>query len=270
MEPDQVRRLLEVALSAAREAGGLIRARYRSAYQVWEKSPENPLTTADLEADHHLRTRLAAATPDIGWLSEETADDLKRMDRRYAWVVDPLDGTQEFIRGLDQFAVSVGLVEDGRPLLGVVHNPATDETFAGIVGEGLTYNDVPSRPLSARAQLRGAQVLVSDTEVREGMWTRFQETLNLEQVGSAAYKLARVAAGLGDAYVSLKPKREWDTCAGVALLLAAGGRVTDLDGDEILFNRAEVMVNGLVGANPTLHTRLLGLLTSPPNDAGSA
>jgi myo-inositol-1(or 4)-monophosphatase len=271
MEPDRTKKLLEEALSAAREAGDLIRARYRSAYEVWDKSPENPITTADLEADHHLHTRLAAATPDIGWLSEETADDLKRMDRRCAWVVDPLDGTQEFIRGLDQFAVSVGLVENGRPLLGVVHNPATDETFAGIVGEGLTYNGAPSRPLSARTQLHGAQVLVSDTEVIDGMWARYQEMLTLEQVGSAAYKLARVAAGLGDAYISLKPKREWDMCAGVALLLAAGGKVTNLDGNEILFNQAEVVVvNGLVAANPTLHTKLLGLLKGSPNDAGSA
>jgi myo-inositol-1(or 4)-monophosphatase len=264
MEPTQVWRLLEEALSATREAGDLIRARYRSAYQVWDKSPENPLTTADLEADHHLRTRLTAAAPDIGWLSEETADDLKRLDRPTTWIVDPLDGTQEFIQGLDQFAVSVALVENERPLLGVVHNPATGETFAGIVGEGLTYNDAPSRPLSARMQLHGAQVLVSDTEVSNGMWTVYQEVLDLKQVGSAAYKLARVAAGFGDAYVSLKPKREWDTCAGVALMLAAGGVVTDLEGREMRFNQPEVVVRGLVAANPTLHTRLLALLKGPP------
>ncbi len=261
MEPTRVRELLEEALSAAREAGDLIRARYRAAYQVWDKSPENPLTTADLEADHHLRTRLTAATPDIGWLSEETADDLKRLDRHCAWVVDPLDGTQEFIRGLDQFAVSVALVEEGVPLLGVVHNPATDEAFAGIVGEGLTYNGAPSRPLSGRTRLHGARVLVSDTEVGEGMWTAYQEMLSLVQVGSAAYKLARVAAGFGDAYVSLKPKREWDTCAGAALMLAAGGAVTDLEGRETRFNQREVVVKGLVAANPTLHAKLLALLT---------
>jgi len=264
MEPAQAQRLLQEALSAAREAGCLIRARYRSAYEVWDKSPENPITTADLEADRHLRAQLTAAAPDAGWLSEETADDLKRLDQRCTWVVDPLDGTQEFIQGLDQFAVSVGLVENGRPLLGVVYNPATGETFAGIVGEGLTYNGRPSRPLSARTQLHGARVLVSDTEVREGMWARYQERVTLEQVGSAAYKLARVAAGLADAYVSLKPKREWDTCAGAALLLAAGGRVTDLDGKEIRFNQPEVVVNGVVAANPTLHRELLASLKGSP------
>ncbi len=264
LEPAQARKLLERARSAALEAGELIRARYRSAYEVWDKNPENPITTADLEADHHLRTRLTAAAPDAGWLSEETADDLKRLDRCCAWVVDPLDGTEEFIRGVDQFAVSVAWVENGIPLLGVVHNPATGEIFAGIVGEGVAYNEGPSRPLSGQTTLRGAQVLVSDTEVREGMWARYQETLDLKQVGSAAYKLGRVAAGLADAYVSLKPKREWDICAGVALLLAAGGKVTDLEGKEIRFNQPEVMVNGLVAANPTQHTQLLELLKGPP------
>jgi myo-inositol-1(or 4)-monophosphatase len=264
MELAQVRKLLERALSAAREAGDLIRARYRSGYQVWDKNPDNPITTADLEADRHLRTRLTAATPDAGWLSEETADDLTRLNQPCAWVVDPLDGTEEFIRGLDQFAVSVALVENGIPLLGVVHNPATHETFAAIVGGAITYHDRPCQPLSGRTRLHGARVLVSDTEVREGMWTRYQESLDLEQLGSAAYKLGRVAAGLGDAYVSLKPKREWDICAGVALLLAAGGKVTDLEGEEIRFNQPEVLVNGLVAANPTLHTKLLEMLKGPP------
>jgi myo-inositol-1(or 4)-monophosphatase len=88
--------------------------------------------------------------------------------------------------------------------------------------------------------------------------------LNLEQVGSAAYKLARLAAGFGDAYVSLKPKREWDTCAGAALMLAAGGKVTDLEGQEIRFNQPDVVVKGLVAANPTLHAKLLELLKGSP------
>jgi len=253
-------RLLSLAVSAAQAAGELIMGYYRSDYEAWDKRPGDPVTTADLEADQLLRRRLMAATPEAGWLSEETRDTPERLDKRRLWVVDPLDGTNEFVAGQDEFAVSVAYVKDGHPLLGVVHNPATDETMAGVVGQGITYNGEPARPFSARAEVRGARVLVSNTEVERGMWDRYQEHLNLGPVGSTAYKLGRVAAGFGDAYVTLKHKHEWDICAGVALTLAVGGRATDLSGAPFRFNQVDVEVNGVVAANPTLHAGLVGLL----------
>lgn len=252
--------LLPIAVSAAQAAGDLIKCHYRSACDTWDKSPDNPVTKADLAADQLLREWLTAATPDCGWLSEETADTMERLDKYCIWVVDPLDGTKEFIERLDEFAVSVAFVQDGRPLLGVVHNPATGETIAGIVSQGLIYNGETTRALSGRAEASGAQVLVSNTEVKRGMWAPYQDTFDLKQVGSAAYKLARVAAGFGDAYISLKPKHEWDICAGVALVLAVGGQATDLSGRTFRFNQAEIEVNGVVAANPTLHAALIGLL----------
>lgn len=266
MDSHQVDSLLQLTLSAVHEAGALIRSRYRSEYEIWHKGSQDPLTTADLEANHHLHQRLAYAVPGAGWLSEETADRPERLDLCCTWVVDPLDGTQEFIRGVDQFAISVAFVEDELPVLGVVHNPATGETFAGPAGRRVTYNGQPCPPLSPAAGLGSADVLVSDTEVIEGMWSRYQDSLSVRQLGSAALKLAHVATGLADAYISLKPKREWDLCAGVALVMTAGGKVTDLGGEEIRFNQPDVMVNGLVAANPALHAELLGLLHSLPTD----
>ncbi len=260
MESSQLQELLKIAVSAAKGAGELICSHYNSAYEQWDKSPNNPVTTADLEADAYLRTHLTAATPDYGWLSEETADNLERLDSCCSWVVDPLDGTEEFIAGLDQFAVSVGFVVDGQPLLGVIHNPATQETITGIVGGGVTYQNEAAQPLSLAAELRGARVLASDSEVRRGLWNRYQSTLTLEQLGSAAYKLGRVGVGLGDAYVTLRPKHEWDVCAGVAIIMAAGGQATDLAGEPLLFNQADVLVDGLIAANPALHTKLLDML----------
>jgi myo-inositol-1(or 4)-monophosphatase len=175
-------------------------------------------------------------------------------------VVDPLDGTHEFISKIDEFAVSIALIDDGFPLLGVVHNPATGELFSGIVGRQLTYDGETARLLSERQEAQGARLVVSGTEVRAGLWVPFQEMFHLHPLGSAAYKLARVAAGFGDAYVSLRPKSEWDICAGVAIVLAAGGRVTDLNGRDFRFNQAQMGVNGVVAANPTLHRELLGIL----------
>ena len=252
--------LLKVAVSAAEAAGELIKSYYHSAYKAWDKKPDNPVTTADLAADQLLRERLTAATPDYGWLSEETRDTLERLEKRCVWVVDPLDGTKEFIEGLDEFAVSVALVQDGQPLLGVIHNPATGETIAGIVGQGITYNGKTAGVMSGRVEAHGARVLASNTEVRRGMWNPYLDVFDVQEVGSAAYKLGRVAAGFGDAYISLNPKHEWDICAGVALTLAAGGRATDLSGRPFRFNRADVLVNGVVAANPALHAGLMELL----------
>lgn len=262
MHPKEKRHYLEVALAATEAAGAVIRGYYRSAYDAWDKKPDNPITTADLAADRLLREWLTAAAPDFGWLSEETRDTPVRLEKRYLWVVDPLDGTKEFIEGLDQFAVSVALVGDHQPLLGVVHNPATGEMIAGVVGEGLAYDGKPAGPMSERAQPHGAQVLASNTEVRRGMWDPYLDLFDVVEVGSAAYKLGRIAAGLGDAYISLNPKNEWDICGGVALILAAGGRVTDLRGEPLRFNQEKTLANGVVAANPPLHRALLELLAT--------
>lgn len=256
----EMTQLLEIATSAAQEAGDLIKTYYHSAYKTWDKSPNNPVTSADLAANRLLRERLMAATPECGWLSEETVDTRERLDKHCTWVVDPLDGTKEFIAGQDEFAVSVAYVDDGRPRLGVIHNPATGETIAGIVGQGLTYNGGRGRGISGRTQVNGARVLVSDSEVGRGMWAPYQDILHLEQMGSTAYKLGRVAAGFGDAYVTLKFKSEWDICAGVALVLAVGGQATDLNGQPLHFNQADVEVAGVVAANPALHAGLVELL----------
>jgi myo-inositol-1(or 4)-monophosphatase len=260
MDNAEIQDLLQMAISAAWAAGEVIMRHYRSSYQAWDKCPNNPVTTADLEADYMLHTRLLDANPQHGWLSEETSDSRERLDKRYTWIVDPLDGTQEFINGVDQFAVSVAFVEDNQPVLGVVLNPATGEMFAGIVGQGLSYNGIPPDSFSQRTDPDGTRLLVSDAEIDAGMWEPYREHFDLQPVGSAAYKLARLAAGFGDAYVSLKPKREWDICAGTALVQAAGGRVTDLEGRPVLFNQPNVRINGVVAANTALHTGLLRIL----------
>ena len=252
--------LLPIAVSAAQAAGDLIMTYYRAEYDAWDKRPGSPVTTADLEANQLLRERLLAATPKAGWLSEETVDTPERLSHRRLWVVDPLDGTREFIDGQDEFTVSVAYAEDGQPLIGVIHNPVTGETMAGTVEQGVTYNGKPAQPISGRTEVQGARVLVSHTEVGRGMWDQHHHALALHQIGSTAYKLALVAAGLGDAYVSLKPKHEWDICAGVALILAAGGKATDLNGRPFRFNQAELEVEGVVAANPILHTGLVEML----------
>ena len=259
-------RLLHVALDVAREAGQLLMSYYRSAYDAWDKSPDNPVTTADMEADSLLKARLMAETPQFGWLSEETVDSAQRLSKPWTWIVDPLDGTKEFIGGVDQFSVSIGLVHEGKPVLGVIYNPSTDQLMGGIVGQGLVHPLAEGQILSAREIAHGATVLVSNTEVTRGVWGPYETALSLKPTGSTAYKLGLVACGAGDAYITLRPKNEWDYCAGAALITAAGGKITDLDGIPLSFNRPKTLINGMVAANATLHRGLMAILQSAPSE----
>jgi myo-inositol-1(or 4)-monophosphatase len=210
------------------------------------KSGDDPVTAADTKVDAVLKRLLPRG--DEGWLSEETHDDRSRLDRRRVWVVDPLDGTREFVLGLPEWSVSVGLVEDGEPVAGGICNPATGETFLGARGHGVTLNGVPAR-MSERTHLAGAEILASRSEVKRGQWQSFAESpFKVIPMGSVAYKLARVAGGLSDATWTLVPKHEWDVAAGVALILAAGGRIVAGSPEEERFNRPHPLLTRLIAA----------------------
>ncbi len=217
------------------------------------KSGGDPVTEADTLVDALLRRALPRAGE--GWLSEETHDDRSRLACRRVWVVDPLDGTREFVQGLPEWSVSVALVVDGEPVAGGICNPTRGETFLGARGQGVTLNGAPVH-VSPRAGLAGAEVLASRTEVERGHWRRFGGApgtpFQVVAMGSVAYKLARVAAGLADATWTLVPKHEWDVAAGVALVLAAGGRIVAGDPEEVRFNRPEPLLTRLIAAPPQL------------------
>ena len=132
---------LEIALKASKKAGDIIMKYYKTDYEINEKGYQNPVTTADKKADSFLKKTLLDARPDYGWLSEETIDSTSRLSKERVWIVDPLDGTKEFIEGVSQFVVSVGLVQNGKPIVGVLHNPVTNETFYGGSGYGTFLND---------------------------------------------------------------------------------------------------------------------------------
>ena len=214
------------------------------------KSGDDPVTEADTLVDGVLKRILPREGE--GWLSEETHDDRSRLDKRRVWVVDPLDGTREFVMGLPEWSVSVGLVEDGEPVAGGICNPATGETFLGARGHGVTLNGLPVR-MSQRPQLCGSVVLASRSEVKRGQWEMWDGSpFKVLAMGSVAYKLARVAGGLSDATWTLVPKHEWDVAAGVALILAAGGRIAAGSREEERFNRADPLLTRLIAAPPQL------------------
>jgi myo-inositol-1(or 4)-monophosphatase len=212
------------------------------------KLNHDPVTEADLACDRALRDVLLE--PDEGWLSEETADDRDRLNKKRVWVVDPLDGTKEFVAGIPEWCVSVGLVEDGAAVAGGILNPAAGFIALGAEGLGCTLNG----ELVAHASTAGldeARVLASRTEVDRGQWQHWgRAPFVVQPMGSVAYKMARVACGLADATWTLVPKHEWDVAAGTALVIAAGGMVSLPDHRPPKFNQSSAWLPGLIAVGP--------------------
>jgi len=246
---------IESALSAARLVfdrftPGAIAAEYKAGH--------DPVTEADTAVDTVLRRELLRE--DEGWLSEESMDDPSRLQKKRVWIVDPLDGTREFVAGIAEFCVSVAMVEDGIPVAGGICNPATHETFLGSLESGVTYNG-KSAKVSQRRTLEGATILASRSEMKRGEWERFQTSvLNIHPMGSVAYKLALVSAGLADATFTLTPKHEWDIAAGGALVASAGGFVSTLQNSTLLCNNKSPLLSGLLACGPFLRDELLALV----------
>ncbi len=245
-------------IQAAIEAAGPIFARFTPGeIEAEYKVGHDPVTEADRALDVVLRENLLQ--PGEGWLSEESADDLSRLDREWVWVVDPLDGTREFVAGIPEFCVSIAMVRQGQPVAGGIFNPATDEVFLGALDSGLTYNGQPARA-SQRKALEGATVLASRSETKRGEWQAFEDApFKIQPMGSVAYKLARVSAGLADLTFTLCPKHEWDVAGGAALVGSGGGFVQTLDS---LFtgNRKHPLITGLIAGGPHLKSELLEFL----------
>jgi myo-inositol-1(or 4)-monophosphatase len=239
-------------------AGTILREFEPGDVAVRYKEGDDPVTQADQRVDKALKEILPRR--DEGWLSEETADSLDRLDCRDVWIVDPLDGTREFVSGIPEWCVSIGFVRDGRPVAGGIFNPATGERIVGAVGMGVTYNGEPCST-STLEVLEGANVTASRSEIRRGEWDRFDSApFNVVPCGSVAYKLGQVAAARCDATWTLVPKHEWDVAAGVALVLAAGGRVFTVDGTPVTFNRPKPKLSGLLATGTNLAQRVAAYL----------
>ena len=246
---------IQAALDAARNVFSRFTA---GAIETEYKAGHDPVTEADRAVDAVLRENLLREGE--GWLSEETVDNPSRLDKQHVWIVDPLDGTREFVLGLPEFCVSIGFVDDGRPVAGGIYNPATRETFLGAIDTGVFYNGKLSTP-SQRNSLAGALVLASRSEVKRGEWKEFENAaFKTKAMGSVAYKLALVSAGLADVTFTLTPKNEWDVAAGAALVLSAGGFVATLDDAPLRCNNRDPLLSGLIASGPLLREPLLAAL----------
>jgi myo-inositol-1(or 4)-monophosphatase len=256
---------LALAVHAAREAGGVVMKAFRTEQKVTFKSPDQPLTQADLASDAILKQNLLAPRPGYGWLSEETADTPTRLACELVWIVDPIDGTNSFVAGRPEFAISIALAQRGEALLGVVYNPASDELFTAVRGQGAHKvrrgggasgrRGVESLEERLRVALPPGRAIIaaSRSDLQRGEFAAFVSDHDILPTGSTAYKLARVAEGVAHIYLSRGPKSEWDVCAGDLLVTEAGGKVTDLAGATLQYNRRNPHITGVVAAHAALH-----------------
>lgn len=262
-------RELAAAVDAARAAGEAIRAVYGGSHEIAYKVGDDPLTVADRAADRIIHERLSRAFPGDGWLSEEDGAAANETDSGRTWVVDPLDGTREFIQHIPEFSVSIALLAAGHPVVAVVYNPIRDIMVTGVRGGGVQAQGRPATTSHA-TDLGAAVVLASRSEVKRGQWARFEDRFQVVPTGSVAYKMALVAIGEADATFSVAPKHGWDICAGALLVEEAGGQVSLLDGAPLGLSRPAELIDGLIASNADLHHAILAAIeaTRPAASAG--
>jgi myo-inositol-1(or 4)-monophosphatase len=248
---------LDLLREAALEAGRIAMTYFRSGPKAWDKGfGLGPVTEADIEIDRMLHARLLGAEAGAGWLSEETEDDVVRLERDRVFVVDPIDGTKSFINGNENFSHSLAIAENGRVVAGVVHLPARGLTFSAERGGGAFLNGEPISASPAEV-IKGARVLASESQFRPNLWAGGPPPVERHFRASLAYRMCLVAQGRFDAMVTLRDTWEWDVAAGVLICEEAGAVATTRQGARAAFNRPSPRMAGMLAAAPGLHQRLM-------------
>ena len=246
---------LEVLRKAVRQAGQQALKLAAEGFETHIKKDRSPVTTADLAVNQILHEVLLTAFPHDAWLSEETPDDLRRLENKRVWIIDPIDGTKYFMRGVPQYAISVALVESNQPVVAAVYNPATDELFSAVRGTGAWLNGEPVHVTPARDGR--PVILVNPPALERGVFRAIEAAAECRPMGSIAYTLALVSAGRADATLNLDGLNEWDVAGGVLLIEEAGGTVMDRNGSSLLFNQSKTTIRGILAADKDLLNRLL-------------
>lgn len=247
---------LALLLEAA-EAAGRLALHYReTGFETREKPGLGPVTDADIAVDDMLRAELRAARPDYGWLSEETPDTPARLAAERVFLVDPIDGTRDFIGGGRSWGPSLAIAEAGRLIAGVVRLPALDRSYAAARGQGAT-RDGERLTAGDRGEITGARVLASAAALAPTAWTGPPPPLERSFRPSLAYRLCLVAEGAFDATLTFRDSWEWDIAAGALIVQEAGAQATDSQGAPLVFNGPSGLVPGLIAAGPRLHAALV-------------
>lgn len=240
----------DAVVAATQEAAALALASWRAGAvpdtKVWEKTKNNPVSDIDMAVDALLARRLQAILPEAAWLSEETVDDPSRLNARLLWLVDPIDGTRDYVRGRSGWCVSVALVADGIPVFAVMAAPAQDKVWIAASGEGVTCNNERLAG-SVRQNFAGSRVPADDLPRMDS------DLVIVDKPNSIAMRMTMVACDRADLVATLRWGNEWDVAAAHLVAQEAGGVVTDALGRPIKYNKREPLDFGLICCAPGIH-----------------
>ncbi len=250
----------ELLFDAVREAGHLAMTLLRQNVRRWSKSDGSQVTEADLRVDALLAGQLQKARPAYGWLSEETPDTAARLACERLWIVDPIDGTQDFIHGGNDWCIAAALIENGRPVIAAVYRPVREEFFSAIAGAG-ALNNASRISVSGGASLAAARIAGN----RKSLGPLEGQGIVAETVRSLPLqlRLSYVAAGRLDGAVSVGNRNDWDLAAGDLIVHEAGGLVSATTGETYIYNRPQPWQQGLVAAGAKRHAALINALRTP-------
>lgn len=264
ISPEALTRGSDILVSAVREAGELALGMFRTELRSWTKGASSPVSEADIAANDLLHDRLQKAEPDYGWLSEESADDAVRLDKANVWIIDPIDGTRSFLAGRDDWCVSAALVTNRIPVAAAVFAPVTEEFFLAVKGQGATLNG--SRIAAAQGEGIDVPRLAGPKPLIERLVQSSENVIPHPRIGSLALRLCRVAEGAIDAAFAGGASKDWDLAAADLIVHEAGGRITSLAGEPLVYNLRDVTHGVLVAAGRERHARIVAHFhNSPPS-----
>ena len=237
-------------VTIAREAGQLAMAGWSAgavADDVWEKTPGHIVSSADIAVDDLLKDRLHNLLPGAGWLSEETADDTQRQNKEFVWVVDPIDGTKDFVKGKTGWAVSIALVQNGVPVFGILEAPAMGETWIAKAG---SHTEVNGRSITASARERydGARIPLDIADLPADI-----DLTPVPKPNSIALRMAMVADNRADLVASIRWGYEWDIAAAHVIASEAGAWVSDALGQKLRYNSEHGKAFGVLCSAEDIH-----------------
>ena len=255
---------LEVARRLAREAGVIIMEFYRGETEVQWKGYDDPVTAADHAANEMLVRELHRHFPQDAILSEELPDDLDRLNHDRVWMVDPIDGTKQFIERVDEFAVMIGLAVAGEPLVGVVYNPATDRMYYAAPGIGAFVEEKWTTKRMRVSEITDPTKMIAalSRSHHNPATDHIRQQMGIAEgirSGSVGLKLGLIAENRAHVYINTQPRtKQWDSCGPEAILRAAGGTVTDAHGQPLKYNVPELRnLGGIIATNGVIHEKVV-------------
>ena len=253
---------LDIVLDAIKHAGAKTLELAEKGFETHRKADRSPVTSADLAVNQILHDTLMTHFPNDGWMSEESPDTEERLQQSRVWIIDPIDGTSYFIKGIPEYSISVALIENQEPILGVVYNPVTKELFSALKGQGLWINGEPAKagPFTDSP----LKILVNPSRLGRKEFKAFEDHATLQPMGSIAYSLALVAAGRADGTINFDRLHEWDIAAGWLLVQEGQGTVTDSLGKALPFNQPDPISRGVLAARQGIDGDFETLLAKRP------